>query len=776
MAKKFQEPLSEDTIISIVSSAVEDAQHHMESYDSDWEKAHRYYDGECDVKFKEGRSEAVYKLVEEFVEGVVTEVIRQIAAEDKVALFIPNNDKEVNQSEEATRYIHDQFERHGYELLKDCGVHSALCGFAPVKVDWNDSPVVKYRKYKNIDEFHLAFLLGEEGTELIESEELEPSIIEVPVPESAPGFPQGPIPGESAALSPAVGEGIATPGGTPGLPAPPQGTPVDGMEQQPGADMGMPPVAPQGPLGVAPSAPMAGIPVEPPPPMVVRNYNITIRTERPAGVVRWELLDQASGFFVDGSARSLKDSYIVGSKVFLRAGDLLAQGFSHEDVNELIESSKEQGKDRMQFTTSNLNYDDSERNESDEDRSMVLIELTEAFMRMDKDGTGRADLHRFLLGRSNKKLLLSEPVSNHPYAIFRLIPINGKFEGRSLAKGLIGDQDFMSSLKREYVNSIGHTNAPKLSVMENDCYMPDLRNEKIGGMVRVTRQDAVRPIWTPVIATHALDAIDRILRQTEDRIGLNSAGSGMNPSGLRNVTASAMDTAVDRGMGPLEIMARNLVSSGLVPALKLVYDLTIENHEGPVKLFSVDTGIGEVDPRSWNQDAELRPNVGIGKGSKHGQKEMLLSLVGMQKSMKDRPDMMRVTSKQIHNGVADLLSASGVFNPGRYFTALSDQEEAQMTQAKQQSQQAQQAQGGDGGQGAAYLQGEQIKAQTEAGKAQMKAQLDMAKMRMEDDRKRDEAEGRMLIDMIKLGLEHGTDQIDHQKVLDYLERPRESLQ
>lgn len=566
------------------------------------------------------------------------------------------------------------------------------------------------------------------------------------------GMPPGPSALGHGQSGPVV-EGAMPPAGPSGMMP---------MSMLPPPDGGMPMGAPAPPVG-PPVAPEMGAigDVGMPQQVAERRHNVTVMETTPDGKVVWDKIDQQD-FLFDSHARNLNNFHLVGDIVRVRAWELLAQGFDMDAVYDLIEVSQDKGSD----TTAKFNIRGNQqrtnyRDESAEDKSMIMLELTECYMRMDIEGTGVPLLYRFIVGGEGegRKILLQEPVSEVPYAVFELLPTSENFIGDSIAKDLFDDHDLLTSLKRECNNSISAVNNPRPQIIDGQVNVQDLKNQEVGGIIRQKMPNAVSYLQTPVTSAHAIEAMQLFHRHADDRTGVNSVGTGMNPSALHNVTASAMDLAVDSSMGPMEIMTRNLMDGGVIKALQLVYNLTIQNQSGTVKLFDVEKGVGEVDPRGWNPDMRLRANVGIGKGSKHRQKEALQSLIEMQASLKDRPDMVRVSSKQIYNALADMLSSNGIFNPSRYFTAISEEEERAMEQAKAQAQQD-----GAGGE-AAYLQGEQIKAQTEAGKAQIRAQIDAQKLMIEDDRKRDEFEAKILVEMIKNG-------INPQMVLQYIQRPR----
>jgi hypothetical protein len=112
-----------------------------------------------------------------------------------------------------------------------------------------------------------------------------------------------------------------------------------------------------------------------------------------------------------------------------------------------------------------------------------------------------------------------------------------------------------------------------------------------------------------------------------------------------------------------------------------------------------------------------------------------------------------VSMTNIRNTLADMLAATGVRNADRYFAPITPEIEAQMLQMQQQ---AQSAQGQASDPNAAFLQAEQMKAQTKMQTDMAKLQLDAQKAASEDDLKRDKMAQDLLVDAAKIYGQYGT--------------------
>ena len=109
--------------------------------------------------------------------------------------------------------------------------------------------------------------------------------------------------------------------------------------------------------------------------------------------------------------------------------------------------------------------------------------------------------------------------------------------------------------------------------------------------------------------------------------------------------------------------------------------------------------------------------------------------------------------------MADMLALGGIRNPDRYFMPMTPEIEQQMMQQQQQAAQ-QAAQQPQPDPNAAFLQTEQMKAQTKAqvdmAKAQMDQQYKMHKLGMDDDLQRDEMVQDLAVKVAEILGKYGT--------------------
>ena len=150
-------------------------------------------------------------------------------------------------------------------------------------------------------------------------------------------------------------------------------------------------------------------------------------------------------------------------------------------------------------------------------------------------------------------------------------------------------------------------------------------------------------------------------------------------------------------------------------------------------------------------------HVWDGKQAEQKKQEMEMQQQQMQVYGTYGPQNGLVTLTNIRNTAADLMTLGGLPNVDRYLQPMNPQIEQQMQQAAAQAAQ-QQGQASDPNQ--AFLQSEQMKAQTRAQvdmqKAAMEHQRKMLEMASSDDFNRDKMAQDLLVDAAKILGQYGT--------------------
>lgn len=482
-------------------------------------------------------------------------------------------------------------------------------------------------------------------------------------------------------------------------------------------------------------------------------------------------------FFVDRGAVSIDDCYVCGHSSEGRVGDLVEMGFDFERVYELsgdVDSATDQEEDFIR-----RGWDDDDTSDSHIDPSMRKILITEAYMRMDIDGVGVPKLYKFLCAGQDYEVLDYELCDYNPFAVFEVDPEPHTFFGRSLADIIIEDQNVATSLMRGLLDNIAMLNNPRLIVNDQAVEMDDVLNAEIGGIIRTTDIGAVREISVGATATAALPAIQFYDEVVRAKTGVSGAAMGLDADALQSQTAAGVNAAVQAATAVSELIARTLAEGGMKQLFRTIAKLARAN-PNPNEMMRIDGQFVPVDPTSWGADLDMMTNVGLGNGAHDQRIAMMQQALQLQMQVFGQYGAMNglVTMTNIRNTVADLMGLAGVHNADRYIQPMNPQIEQQLMMAQQQQQMMAQQQGQQTDPNMAFMQTEQMKAQTRAQvdmqKAAMEHQRKLLEMAQKNDLDRDGMAQDLLIEAAKILGQYGTS-VDVERIKAEQNAPRQFM-
>ena len=465
------------------------------------------------------------------------------------------------------------------------------------------------------------------------------------------------------------------------------------------------------------------------------SYNLRVARTSTKGQIKIQSV-APEDFFVDRMAVSVDDCYVCGHTSEARVGDLVAMGFDFETVYNLAGASDGTVDDEEEMAR--RGWDDTDDDENAADPSMRKVQFTEAYMKMDIEGTGVPRLYKFICAGNDYEILDYELCDYIPFAIFEVDPEPHTFFGRSLAEIVVEDQDAATSLLRGLLDGLAMANNPRVMAVQNLVNMDDLLNNEIGGVVRVKDINALREFSIGGGASAALPALQFYDESIRAKTGVTGAAMGMDADALQSQTAAGVNAAVQAASAVSELIARNLAEGGMRQMFRLIAQIARAN-PNPNEMMRLDGQFVPVDPRSWTNDLDLVTNVGLGNNRREDR------IAALQMTMQTQMQIWQaygptngiVSMTGIRNTLADILGMAGVHNADRYYNPMNPQIEQQLLAMAAQAAQAQQGQAQPSDPNAAFLQAEQMKMSARVQADMAKTQLDAEKMRMDDDLERD---------------------------------------
>jgi len=666
------QPQAKDTreIEGILQDAIAQAVDFVESeITHDRIKAQRYFDGEVDIGYEDGRSRVVATKVRDTIRSVKPSLMRVFMSTAKPVEFVPRGPEDVAMAEQATEYMHYVFNQNdGYRVLNDAFHDALVKKTGIIKAYWE----TKYRA----EIFTYSDLTDEEYTMIVSGDEV--TVLEHTV---------------TTSIS------------------------VDEM----GAEIELP------------------------------VHDLKISRQMPEGRMRFDSVPPEE-FFINSQARNIEDAYVVAHRTEMRVGELVEMGYDFEDVYDLDSlygaSDISEAEEIERRGYSQDDYEDQSG-----DPAMRNVAITEAYMKIDVDGTGVPVLHRFICGGSNYKLLDFEPADDIPFAVFEVDPEPHTFYGRSLAEIVMDDQDASTSILRGVLDNVAMTNNPRIGIVDGAVNIDDVLNNEIGAVVRMRQAGSVQELTVPFTAGQTLSALTYMDQLVENKTGVSRASMGLDPDAMQSTTKAAVTATIQAQAGQVEVMVRNL-ADGMKRLFKIMLHLHVK-HTDEEQMMRMHGQFIPVDPSVWNVDMDVSINVGLGTGREEEKMMALQQTLQIQQQIYQAygPFNGMVSLTNIRNTLTDMMAAAGIRNSDRYYAPITPEVEQQLLMLQQQAQQ-QQAQGSDPNQ--AFLAAEQIKAQSRMQTDMAKLQLDAQKAMAEDDRERDKMAQDLMVDAAKIYGQYGT--------------------
>ncbi len=347
------------------------------------------------------------------------------------------------------------------------------------------------------------------------------------------------------------------------------------------------------------------------------------------------------------------------------------------------------------------------------DKTMEIVECLEAYIRVDYDGDGVAELRKVF--KAPGKVLKNETTEVIPIAYCTPIRMPHRHLGISIFDLLKDLQDIKTTLIRQALDNTYLVNHGRFVVGPN-VNLDDFEVARPGGYVRTRGNpgEDVVPISVQPIAQMILPVIDYIDSMKSQRTGISATTQGLDPDTLQATTAKAYTNAMSAATAKIELMAR-LMAEGVKQIGLLLHGLVIRHQDKPMVIKLRNNWV-PIDPTSWRRRYSCSINVGLGSGSRD---EMRQNLMLMGQMQQQAAQVGIVQPDNVFALVSELSQVLGFKTPGKYFT---DPASPQFQQAMQQRQQ----QHPD-----SKVQAAQITAQAGVQKAQIQAQGNIAQVQAE---------------------------------------------
>lgn len=389
-------------------------------------------------------------------------------------------------------------------------------------------------------------------------------------------------------------------------------------------------------------------------------------------------------FLISRDATSIDGARMTGHRSDKTVSELVAMGYPRD----LVEAHSGQ-EDALSSSPERLARNPYARapfsDGSSADKTTKLVRYVEAYVLVDQDGDGIAELVKACL--IGDKLVHTEPVDERPFADFHCDPEPHTFFGESIADKTRDIQFLKSSLIRAGLDSAASAIFPRM-VIGPGVNTDDVLNNEIGAVIRSERGAAeVEPVVTPDVSAGMLQWLGYADEVRENRTGMSKVSMGLDAEALQNTTATAAEGQFSRSQERIELVAR-IMASGFRRLFRGLSHLVAANQreERVVKLRNAWTPI---DPRAWRSDMDVQPNVGLGGGTDAHKAGVLGQVMETQSAIFAQYGLQNpfVTVGQYLETAGTYLETAGFKNPDKFFNSPEQAEQIMAQQAAQAAQQ-----------------------------------------------------------------------------------------
>jgi hypothetical protein len=397
----------------------------------------------------------------------------------------------------------------------------------------------------------------------------------------------------------------------------------------------------------------------------------------------------------------------------------------------VLTSSDDDGVETSDEFLTRKQYDEERLYEDDNttDRSMRKVWVTKAFIRVDYDGDGKAELRRIV--RVGKVILENEETDVVPFACLTPIIQTHRHIGKSVAEIVLELQKICTTLTRQMLNNIYLTNMPRMLVQSDPNGAPlanldDLLTVRVGGIVRHWGSRDPAPLTVPFMGQHGIQALEYMNQVKENRTGVTRYNQGVDADSL-NKTASGISQIMNASQQRIELIARIFAETGVKQLFRLIQHCLMTYHNKPMILRLTDK-YEEIDPREWSEGYDMVINVGLGTGDKQQQLQHLTTMAEAQFQMLQAGAPV-VTMKNFYNTQAKIAENAGFKSVEDFWTDPEPEgEDGQPQPQQQQPERPDPAMIEAQGKLQLEQQKMQMQGQMEAQKAQQTAQMEQVKL------------------------------------------------
>tara|TARA_B100000212_G_scaffold162885_1_gene122529 strand:- start:3376 stop:4839 length:1464 start_codon:yes stop_codon:yes gene_type:complete len=463
-------------------------------------------------------------------------------------------------------------------------------------------------------------------------------------------------------------------------------------------------------------------------------------------------------FLISREAKSLDQASYVGHRRVMTVSELVAMGYDYDIVSD-AGANYDDMESNIERYTRNKSLT-SEMHDRD-DKAMKKVLYVESYIKVDYDGDGIAELRKVCTVGDESIVLMNEPCSVVPFAVFCPDPEAHDFFGMSVADAVMDIQKIKSSIMRNTLDSLSMSIHPRMAITEGMVNLDDAMSTEVGSIIRQRQNGAVQMLSMPFVGQQAFPVLKYMDELKEARTGISKASAGLDAGALQSSTAAAVNATVSAAQQHIELIARIFAETGMKQLYKIVLHLLTTHQDAP-RMVRLTNDFIPIDPRTWNSNMDVSVRVALGRGTDTERMMMLKQIGEMQRE-----------AMQTMGAVNPLTDINKLANTLKAMTELAGfKDTSQFWSDPAQFQPPPEEDKPDIQEQLIAVQIQQIQADIQKKAAELN--LEREKMMMDDDRKRDELDADLFVKAEEMKAKYGT-QLNVEKIRSDLAINREVM-
>jgi len=375
--------------------------------------------------------------------------------------------------------------------------------------------------------------------------------------------------------------------------------------------------------------------------------------------------------------------------------ELIEMGMDADWVDALPSVNEKTENDQERYARNSVDNETDETGSSI-DRAMDDIQYSEAYLMVDYDQDGKAELRKVITVANNKI-----PEGEEWNEVIDTVPITStvskrvphRHVGESLNDDLADLSEIKTALMRGLLDNTYFLGNSEY-IVNNLANIPDFMKSLPGGLKRIDTDQPIAGMAVPLtkapIIGDIIPAIDLVDKWAEERTGINELTTNVDADVLKQANNAAFMEGVDRAAQKVEMIIRLLAETGVKELVLRVHEILIK-HQDKARNLKLSGEFVSISPTEWRERTALNVSVGLGNGTEEQRRQKLGIAASLQETLLMPHGL--VTPSKAFNLYNDSLEALGIESAGRYGVdpALDEngqpsQEYAQILQAQQQDQ------------------------------------------------------------------------------------------